>query len=70
MDALILSREATTSDDRDRIYGILGLHCLAAAVKVAPDHNLPATSTYIIFAKSLFGRGYLNGFRLAASPVP
>jgi hypothetical protein len=68
--ALILSREANTSDDRDRIYGILGLPCLAAVVKIVPDYHLPAIYTYIIFAKSLFGRGDFNGLRLVASPVP
>ena len=68
--ALIFSREANTSDDRDRIYGILGLPCVAAVVKIVPDYHLPAIYTYIIFAKSLFRRGYLNGLRLVASPVP
>jgi hypothetical protein len=69
-DALILSREANTRDEKDCIYGILGLPCLAAVVKIVPDYHLPAIYTYTVFAKSLFTGGYFNGLRLVASPVP
>ncbi len=35
---LILSREASTSDDKDYIYGILGLPCYAAVVRIVSGH--------------------------------
>jgi hypothetical protein len=68
--ALILSQDANTSDDRDRIYGILGLPCLATVIEIVPDYHLPAIYTYTLFAKSLFKGGYFNGLRLVASPIP
>jgi len=67
--ALVLSRGAKTGDDRDRIYGILGYPCLAGVIKIVPNYDLTALSTYIAFAKSLFRSGDLNCLRLVASPV-
>ena len=68
--ALVLSREASTSDERDRVYGILGLPCLAGVVDILPDYNCPPTKIFTIFSESLFLSGDLNGLRLVSSAVP
>jgi hypothetical protein len=67
--ALLLGRESHASDERDRIYGILGLKQLAA-IHIVPDYNLTAKETFINFTKCLFASGDFNGLRLATSEVP
>ncbi|KAM3073427.1 hypothetical protein ACMFMG_004677 [Clarireedia jacksonii] len=67
--ALLLGRESHASDERDRIYGILGLKQLAA-IHIIPDYNLAARETFILFTKTLFASGDFNGLRLATSEVP
>ncbi|PQE13916.1 heterokaryon incompatibility protein [Rutstroemia sp. NJR-2017a BBW] len=67
--ALLLGRESHASDERDRIYGILGMRQLAA-IHIIPDYNLTAKETFILFTKRLFASGDFNGLRLATSEVP
>ncbi|KAI1213837.1 HET-domain-containing protein [Annulohypoxylon truncatum] len=69
-DALLLSREAKATDERDRVYGILGLPHLARLVKINPDYNLTAAQTFTMFSARLLSSGNLNGLRLVNSPVP
>ncbi|XDG07219.1 hypothetical protein ABKA04_006834 [Annulohypoxylon sp. FPYF3050] len=69
-DALLLSREAKATDERDRVYGILGLPHLARLVKIHPDYNLTAPQTFTLFSARLLSSGNLNGLRLVNSPVP
>ncbi|KAI1382911.1 HET-domain-containing protein [Hypoxylon trugodes] len=69
-DALLLSREAKATDERDRVYGILGLPHLARLVKIHPDYNLTASQTFILFSAHLISSGNLNGLRLVNSPIP
>ena len=68
--ALVLSFEAFSSDERDRVYGILGLPCLAGVVDIFPDYNRSPTDIYIIFSKSLFMSGDLNGLSLIRNAIP
>lgn len=68
--AMLLSREANTSDERDRVYGILGLPCLAGVVDIVADYNRSTSQTFTIFSKSLLLSGDLNGLRLVSSAVP
>lgn len=68
--ALVLSREACTTDERDRVYGILGLPCLAGVVDILADYNCPPTKIFTTFSESLFLSGDLNGLRLVSSAVP
>ncbi|KAI0890664.1 HET-domain-containing protein [Annulohypoxylon maeteangense] len=69
-DALLLSREAKATDERDRVYGILGLPHLARLVKIHPDYNRTAPQTFTLFSARLLSSGNLNGLRLVNSPVP
>lgn len=68
--AFLLSREAFASDQRDRVYGILGLPCLSNAVSIWPDYFVTANETFKNFSQTLFASGDLNGLRLINSPVP
>ncbi|KAI1373908.1 HET-domain-containing protein [Hypoxylon crocopeplum] len=69
-DALLLSREANATDERDRVYGIMGLPQIADIVKLLPDYNLTASETFILFSARLLAGGDVNGLRLVNSPVP
>ncbi|KAI1097274.1 HET-domain-containing protein [Jackrogersella minutella] len=69
-DALLLSREANATDERDRVYGILGLPQIAGNVKLLPNYNLKASETFILFSVTLLASGDVNGLRLVNSPVP
>ena len=69
-EALLLSLEAFSSDERDRVYGILGLPCLAGVVEISPDYNRSPTEIFTAFSKSLFMNGDLNGLSLTRSAIP
>ena len=68
--ALLLSLEAFSSDERDGVYGILGLPCLTGVVDIFPDYNRSPTELFIIFSKSLFMSGDLNGLSLIRNVIP
>ena len=67
--ALLLSLEAFSSDERDRVYGILSLPCLAD-VDVLPNYNCTPTEIFTAFSKSLFMSGDLNGLSLTRCAIP
>lgn len=69
-EALLLSREAFASDQRDHIYGILGLPCLSRHVTIPIDYTNTLSETFMAFSRALFTSGDLNGLRLVPSPVP
>ncbi|KAI8961832.1 HET-domain-containing protein [Daldinia sp. FL1419] len=69
-DCLLLSREANATDERDRVYGILGLPQIANTIRIIPDYNRTAPETFILFSKHLLTSGNVNGLRLVNSPVP
>ncbi|OTB15315.1 hypothetical protein K445DRAFT_376250 [Daldinia sp. EC12] len=70
-DCLLLSREASATDERDRVYGILGLPQIASSIRnLVPDYNRTAPETFTLFSKRLLEGGNVNGLRLVNSPVP
>ena len=68
--ALLLSLEAFSSDERDRVYGILGLPCLNSVVNIFPDYSRRPSEVFNIFSESLFMSGDLNGLSLIRSAIP
>ena len=68
--ALLLSPEALSSDEKDRVRGILGLPCLTGVVNIYPDYNRSPTEMFTIFSESLFMSGDLNGLSLDWNLVP
>ena len=68
--ALILSREANASDERDRVYGILGLPCLSGVVNAVADYTITPTKAFTLFSQCLLLSGNLNGLRLVNGAFP
>lgn len=68
-EALRLSREAFATDEKDHVYGILGLPCLAG-VNITPEYTLSAAEIFTVFSKSLFIKGDLNSLSLVNSTIP
>ncbi|KAL6849866.1 hypothetical protein ACO1O0_009411 [Amphichorda felina] len=64
---LLLSREATITDEKDKVYGILGIREIAERVTIVPDYNLVIGEIYQDFAAKLIAGGDLNVLRLASS---
>ncbi|KAI1658683.1 HET-domain-containing protein [Daldinia decipiens] len=69
-DCLLVSREANATDERDRVYGILGLPQIANTIQLIPDYNRTAPETFILFSARLLASGNVNGLRLVNSPIP
>lgn len=69
-DCLLVSREANATDERDRVYGILGLPQIANTIQLVPDYNRTAPETFILFSARLLASGNVNGLRLVNSPIP
>ncbi|KAI0535560.1 HET-domain-containing protein [Xylaria digitata] len=68
-DVLLLVSEANASDERDRVYGVLGLPQLAHKVRLVPDYNRTVSETFTLFSANLYLSRNLNGLRLVNSPV-
>jgi hypothetical protein len=64
--ALNLARDALVTDDKDRVYGILGIKAVADRVNIKPDYNLSQSTIYSNFASELMSTGDLNILRLAS----
>ncbi|RGP68689.1 hypothetical protein FSPOR_5159 [Fusarium sporotrichioides] len=64
--ALNLARDALITDDKDRVYGIMGIKAVADRVNTKPDYNLSQSVIYTNFAMDLMWKGDLNLLRLAS----
>ncbi|CAG7558745.1 unnamed protein product [Fusarium equiseti] len=64
--AVNLARDALVTDDKDRVYGILGIKAIADRVNIKPDYNLSMSTIYSNFATELMLTGDLNILRLAS----
>lgn len=68
--ALLISREALCSNERDRVYGILGLPGLDGIVSIFPDYACSPEYLFTRFSESLFNSGDLNGLSLVNNAIP
>ena len=64
-----LSLGANVTDQKDRVYGILGIASIASLTEIEPDYHLSLRQVYIGFSKQLLVRGGLNSLRFVQSPV-
>ncbi|KAI1069336.1 hypothetical protein LB507_008620 [Fusarium sp. FIESC RH6] len=64
--AVNLARDALVTDDKDRVYGVLGIKAIADRVNIKPDYNLSMPTIYSNFAIELMLAGDLNILRLAS----
>ncbi|KAI5363328.1 Putative heterokaryon incompatibility [Septoria linicola] len=64
---LLLSREAGCTDEKDRVYGIIG--CLGVDVGLVPDYTLDLATVYTRFMLALLQQGDLDSLRLISRPA-
>ncbi|KAF5695034.1 heterokaryon incompatibility protein (het-6OR allele) [Fusarium globosum] len=66
--ALNLARDSLVTEEKDRVYGILGIKVIADRVKIKPDYNLSKSAIFANFASELMAKGDLNILRLVSGP--
>ncbi|KAF5230135.1 hypothetical protein FAUST_9995 [Fusarium austroamericanum] len=64
--ALNVARDALITDDKDRVYGIMGIKAVADRVDIKPNYSLSQSTIYAEFAMELMLKGDLNILRLAS----
>ncbi|KAF4962377.1 hypothetical protein FSARC_9543 [Fusarium sarcochroum] len=64
--ALSLARDSLLTNEKDRVYGILGIKAIADRVHIEPNYNLPISTIYANFTSELVSTGDLNILRLAS----
>ncbi|KAF2724319.1 HET-domain-containing protein [Polychaeton citri CBS 116435] len=63
---LILARDAEVTEEKDRVYGILGIKSIADRVDITPDYTLSLTDIYQDFTAQLISQGDLNILRFVS----
>ncbi|KAF5974210.1 heterokaryon incompatibility 6 OR allele [Fusarium coicis] len=66
--ALNLARDSLVTEEKDRVYGILGIKAIADRVKIKPDYNLSKAAIFTNFVSELMVKGDLNILRLVSGP--
>ena len=66
---LLLSRDAQATDQKDKVYGILGLSSIARLVEITPDYTLSVEQTFCSFSRLLCASGDLRYLRLVDRPI-
>ncbi|OIW34504.1 hypothetical protein CONLIGDRAFT_658404 [Coniochaeta ligniaria NRRL 30616] len=61
---LRMMRNAKLTDEKDRVYGILGIRAVADRIVLSPDYERPLEDIYRDFTAQLISRGDLNPMRL------
>ncbi|CAM1508647.1 Fc.00g054950.m01.CDS01 [Cosmosporella sp. VM-42] len=64
--ALVLGRDANVTDEKDRVYGLLGIRAIADRIAIVPDYSLSLPTIYTRFTISLLSAGDLNTLRLVS----
>ncbi|CVK91471.1 related to heterokaryon incompatibility protein (het-6OR allele) [Fusarium mangiferae] len=65
--ALSIARDSLVTEEKDRVYGILGIKVIADRVHIEPDYNLSLSAIYTNFTEELLSKGDLNILRLASA---
>lgn len=65
-----LSRDANVTDERDRVYGILGIAAVSNMVSITPDYNLSSNEVFRTFSQALLSTGDLSSLCLVSSRIP
>ncbi|KAI1335651.1 heterokaryon incompatibility protein-domain-containing protein [Xylariaceae sp. FL0016] len=63
---LILARDAKVTEERDRVYGILGIRAVADHVHVIPDYTLSLSTIYRDFSAQHILQGNLDILRFVS----
>ncbi|KAH6957190.1 heterokaryon incompatibility protein-domain-containing protein [Fusarium avenaceum] len=64
--ALSLAQDSLVTDEKDRVYGILGIKAIAQRVQITPNYKLSQSEIYTNFMSELISKGDLNVLRLAS----
>ena len=64
-----LSLGAKVTDQKDRVYGILGIANISSLARITPDYHLSLREVYAEFSKNFLTLGGLDTLRLVQSPV-
>ncbi|KAK8051767.1 heterokaryon incompatibility protein [Apiospora rasikravindrae] len=63
---LLLARDAAVTQEKDRVYGILGIKAVAERVSLTPDYTLPLSVNFQTFSSALLLGGSLDLLRLGS----
>ncbi|UPK95878.1 hypothetical protein LCI18_006813 [Fusarium solani-melongenae] len=66
---LNLCRDSNVTEEKDRVYGILGINAVAERVAVVPDYTLSLSALYLSFTSKFLEAGDLNILRLISRPA-
>ncbi|KAJ4066487.1 hypothetical protein NW756_009995 [Fusarium oxysporum] len=66
--ALNLARDSLVTEEKDRVYGILGIKAIADRIHIKPNYNLSKSTIFANFASELMAKGDLNMLRLVSGP--
>lgn len=66
---LELSRRAGATDQRDRVYGLLGLPSFASFVSITPNYHMETPEVFTNFTEALLKQTDLAALRLVYRPV-
>jgi hypothetical protein len=64
--ALSLARDSLVTNEKDRVYGILGIKAITQRVQITPNYKLSLSEIYSNFMSELMLKGDLNTLRLAS----
>ncbi|KAL9073037.1 MAG: hypothetical protein Q9157_004894 [Trypethelium eluteriae] len=67
--AFELARSANTTDERDKVFGILGIFCISQIASITPDYGLGLSETFIAFTRDLIHNNDLTILRLVHHAV-
>ncbi|KAF5518512.1 Heterokaryon incompatibility protein 6, OR allele [Colletotrichum aenigma] len=63
---LILARDAKITEEKDRVYGILGIRAIADRVDITPNYKLSMETIYRDFTAQLVSKGNLEILRFVS----
>lgn len=66
---LNLCRDSNVTEEKDRVYGILGIKAVADRVAVVPDYTISLSALYSSFTTKFLEAGDLNILRLISRPA-
>jgi hypothetical protein len=69
LEPLLLGREAEVTQEKDRVYGLLGFNSVATLVDIKPDYTLTLSSIYVSFSRELLSCGNLDLLRHVSRPI-
>ncbi|KAF4993432.1 hypothetical protein FDECE_13398 [Fusarium decemcellulare] len=66
---LTLGRDSNVTEEKDRVYGILGIKAIADRVNIIPDYTMSLSALYSSFTSKFLEAGDLNILRLVSRPA-